>query len=244
MRWLNGNGTEWRDGDTLVSIGFLEPLNAIMAAGALMADAYREDGALSLGEVVGSSASATIQAVLDLPAMSSISSLIDPYTYAEGDTTAEKAADAAISYAGSQASSFLLPNFVKGIATGLDDTVRNQYSSGTTLGTARDSIVAGLPMLRKGLPASVDGFGRERTNTGNTALNLFNANLLPGQLQTYKQNAVEKELERISGSTGAVDIYPGKNAPYTVRYDNQSYSLTPEERDAYQRRRGRWTGYP
>ena len=64
MRWLNGNGTEWRDGDTLVSIGFLEPLNAIMAAGALMADSYREDGELSLGEVVGSSASATIQAVL------------------------------------------------------------------------------------------------------------------------------------------------------------------------------------
>lgn len=241
MRWLNGKGTEWRDGDTLVSIGFLEPLNAIMAAGALMADAYREDGALSLGEVVGSSASATIQAVLDLPAMSSISSLIDSYTYAEGDTTAEKAADAAISYAGSQASSFLLPNFVKGIATGLDDTVRSQYSSGTTLGTARDSIVAGLPMFRKDLPASVDGFGRERTNTGNTALNLLNANLLPGQLRTYRQNAVEKELERISGSTGATNIYPGKNAPYTVRYDNQSYSLTPKERDAYQRSRGQAT---
>lgn len=241
LRWLNGKGTEWRDGDTLVSIGFLEPLNAIMAAGALMADAYREDGELSLGEVVGSSASATIQAVLDLPAMSSISSLIDAYTYAEGDTTAEKAADAAISYGGSQASSFLLPNFVKGIATGLDDTVRSQYSSGTTLGGARDSIVAGLPMFRKDLPASVDGFGRERTNTGNTALNLFNANLLPGQLQTYKQNAVEKELERISGSTGAVNIYPGKNALYTVRHDNQSYSLTPEERDAYQRSRGQAT---
>ena len=241
MRWLNGKGTEWRDGDTLVSIGFLEPLNAIMAAGALMADAYREDGALSLGEVVGSSASATIQAVLDLPAMSSISSLIDAYTYAEGDTTAEKAADAAISYGGSQASSFLLPNFVKGIATGLDDTVRSQYGSGTTLGTARDSIVAGLPMFRKDLPASVDGFGRERTNTGNTALNLLNANLLPGQLRTYRQNAVEKELERISGSTGATNIYPGKNAPYTVRYDNQSYSLTPKERDAYQRSRGQAT---
>ena len=241
MRWLNGKGTEWRDGDTLVSIGFLEPLNAIMAAGALMADAYREDGALSLGEVVGSSASATIQAVLDLPAMSSISSLIDAYTYAEGDTTAEKAADAAISYGGSQASSFLLPNFVKGIATGLDDTVRSQYGSGTTLGTARDSIVAGLPMFRKDLPASVDGFGRERTNTGNTALNLLNANLLPGQLRTYRQNAVEKELERISGSTGATNIYPGKNAPYTVRYDNQSYSLMPKERDAYQRSRGQAT---
>ena len=241
MRWLNGKGTEWRDGDTLVSIGFLEPLNAIMAAGALMADAYREDGALSLGEVVGSSASATIQAVLDLPAMSSIGSLIDAYTYAEGETTAEKVFEAGFSYAGSQASSFLLPNFVKGIATGLDDTVRSQYGSGTTLGTARDSIVAGLPMFRKDLPASVDGFGRERTNTGNTALNLLNANLLPGQLWTYRQNAVEKELERISGSTGATNIYPGKNAPYTVRYDNQSYSLTPKERDAYQRSRGQAT---
>ena len=241
MRWLNGKGTEWRDGDTLVSIGFLEPLNAIMAAGALMADAYREDGALSLGEVVGSSASATIQAVLDLPAMSSIGSLIDAYTYAEGETTAEKVFEAGFSYAGSQASSFLLPNFVKGIATGLDDTVRSQYGSGTTLGTARDSIVAGLPMFRKDLPASVDGFGRERTNTGNTALNLLNANLLPGQLWTYRQNAVEKELERISGSTGATNIYPGKNAPYTVRYDNQSYSLMPKERDAYQRSRGQAT---
>ena len=241
MRWLNGKGTEWRDGDTLVSIGFLEPLNAVMAAGALMADAYREDGALSLRDIIMSSASATFQAVLDLPAMSSISSLIDAYTYAEGKTTAEKIFEAGFSYAGSQASSFLLPTFVKGIATGLDDTVRSQYGSGTTLGTARDSIVAGLPMFRKDLPASVDGFGRERTNTGNTALNLLNANLLPGQLRTYRQNAVEKELERISGSTGATNIYPGKNAPYTVRYDNQSYSLTPKERDAYQRSRGQAT---
>lgn len=241
MRWLNGKGTEWRDGDTLVSIGFLEPLNAVMAAGALMADAYREDGALSLRDIIMSSASATFQAVLDLPAMSSIGSLIDAYTYAGGKTTAEKIFEAGFSYAGSQASSFLLPNFVKGIATGLDDTVRSQYSSGTTLGTARDSIVAGLPMFRKDLPASVDGFGRERTNTGSTALNLLNANILPGQLRTYRQNAVEKELERVSGSTGATNIYPGKNAPYTVRYDNQSYSLTPKERDAYQRSRGQAT---
>ena len=241
LRWLNGEGTEWRDGDVLASIGFLEPLNAIMAAGALLADAYREDGALSVEDVVDSSASATFQSVLDLPAMSSIQSLIDAYTYSEGETTSEKVADAAISYAGSQASSFLLPNFVKGIATGLDDTARNPYSSNTTLGTARDSMVAGLPMFRETLPASVDGFGRERTNTGNTALNLLNSNLLPGQLQTYRQNAVEKELERLNDSTGAVNLYPGKNAPYTVRYDKQSYSLTPEERDAYQRSRGQAT---
>lgn len=241
LRWLNGEDAEWRDGDVLASIGFLEPLNAIMAAGALMADAYREDGALSVEDVVDSSASATFQSVLDLPAMSSIQSLIDAYTYSEGETTSEKVADAAISYAGSQASSFLLPNFVKGIATGLDDTARNPYSSNTTLGTARDSMVAGLPMFRETLPASVDGFGRERTNTGNTALNLLNSNLLPGQLQTYRQNAVEKELERLNDSTGAVELYPGKNAPYTVQYENQSYSLTPEERDAYQRTRGQAT---
>lgn len=241
LRWLNGEGAEWRDGDTLMSIGFLEPLNAIMAAGALMADSYREDGELSLVDVAMSSGSATFQAVLDLPAMSSIRSLMDAYTYAEGETAGEKAIGMLLSYGGSQASSFLLPNFVKGIATGLDDTVRSQYSSGSTLGTVRDSIVSGLPMFRENLPASVDGFGRERTYTGNTALNLLNANLLPGQLQTYKQNAVEKELERISSGTGAVNIYPGKNAPYTVRHDNQSYSLTPVERDAYQRSRGQVT---
>lgn len=36
-RWTRGESTEWRDGDELVSIEFLEPLNALMTMGALVA---------------------------------------------------------------------------------------------------------------------------------------------------------------------------------------------------------------
>ena len=238
LRWLNGENPEWKDGDMLLSVGFLEPINAIMAAGALMADAYQQDGTISLKDVVESSASATFQAVLDLPAMSSISSMIDAYTYAEGENTAEKAFDAAISYGGSQVSSFLIPNVVKGIATGLDDTVRNQYSGDTSMQNAFDSVIAGIPGLRKELPASLDNFGREKTNTGNTLWNMLNSNLLPGQLQTYKQNAVEKELERLWNTTQSSEIYPEKSAPSTIKYDGNTYELDSDQRDTYQKIRG------
>lgn len=238
VRAFKGESTEWQDDDTLLAIGFLDPINAIMAAGALLSDAYSEDGELTIKETADASLSSLVQAVLDLPAMSSISSLIDAYTYAEGETAGEKAANAAMEYAASQASSFLLPNALKGIATGTDDTVRNQYAGETWQEDAANSIKAGLPMLRETLPASLDSFGREKTYTGNSLLDFLNANLLPGTLTKYSETELEEEIERLNNETGATNIYPDKSAPTSVSYDNEKYTLTPEERYAYQQNFG------
>lgn len=233
MRGLNGESTEWQDGDTLMSIGFLDPINSIMAAGSFIADAYKEDGTLTAEDVADASFSALFQSVLDLPAMSSISDLIDAYTYADGETTAEKAGNAALDYAAGEVESFLIPNALRGIATGLDDTVRNRYAGETFGESVKEGIVSGLPIARENLPASLDPFGREKTQTGNTVMNMLNNNLLPGALTKYKETDVEKTLETVYDATGNASIYPDKSAPSSFNVDGEKFTLDAEQKDEF-----------
>ena len=235
VRAIDGGSKEWQDGDTIVSIGFLDPINSIMAAGSLLADEYKEEDGVTLQGTLEASLGGVWQAILDLPAMTSISDLINSYKYAEGDTDAAKLVNAALDYAGSQAASFLVPNALRGIATGFDDTVRNQYS-GETLGEATvDSIKSGIPGLRETLPASIDPLGREKTQTGNTMLNVLNNNVLPGQISKYKLSDVEAEIESVYDATGNASVYPDKSAPNSIKYDSESYPLSSEQKQEYQR---------
>lgn len=233
MRGLNGESTEWQDGDTLMSIGFLDPINSIMAAGSFIADAYKEDGTLTAEDVADASFSALFQSVLDLPAMSSISDLSDAYTYADGETLAKKLKNTTKDYAAGEVESFLIPNALRGIATGLDDTVRNRYAGETFGESVKEGIVSGLPIARENLPASLDPFGREKTQTGNTVMNMLNNNLLPGALTKYKETDVEKTLETVYDATGNASIYPDKSAPSSFNVDGEKFTLDAEQKDEF-----------
>ena len=233
LRLLNGGDPAWRDGDMLMSIGFLDPINSIMAAGALLADEYREDGSISAGDVMKASLGSIWQSVLDLPAMSSINDLMTTYEYAEGDTTSDKLTNTILDYGGGELESFVVPNFMRGIATGLDDTVRNRYGGESIKETAADGIKSGLPGLRETLPASLDPFGREKTQTGNTALNILNNNLLPGALTRYKETEVESTLNRVYEATENAAVYPDKKAPNSISVDNQKIQLDQEQKDEF-----------
>ena len=233
LRSLNGDSEEWQDGDTLVSIGFLDPINSIMAAGSLLADDYKENGA-SVGGVLKSSLGGVWQAVLDLPAMSSLSDLINTYNYAEGETAAERLINTAIDYTGSQVASFLVPNALKGVAAGIDNTVRDQYGADTVFKNTVDSVKVGIPALRETVPSALDPFGRERTQTGNTALNIANNNILPGYVSKFNQDAVEAELERLNSKTGEASVYPERKAPSKVKYKDNEYQLSQDQKRRYQ----------
>lgn len=238
LRFLDGGDAEWKDGDTIVSIGFLDPINSIMAAASLIADEYEADEKVGFLDVLGSSFGGIWQSILDLPVMTSVSDLITTYEYAEGETAGDKALNAAVDYAGSQASSFVVPNILRGVATGMDDTVRNQYT-GETLGKSiLDSIVSGIPGLRSTLPASLDPFGREKTQTGDDFLNFVNNSILPGQVSKYKLTDIEAEIESVYNKTGDTTLYPDKNAPNSVLYDNQKYTLDAEQKQNYQKTLG------
>lgn len=230
-RWIAGESTEWRDGDDLVSIGFLDPINAQMTYGALLADCYEEDGKTTFGDVTRENLSSIYQSVMDLPAMSQFQEIENSFKYSKADTTGGKIADATFRYGASQATSFI-PNIVSGVAQGVDGTVRDTYNGDTAWENGLSAMKSKIPGLRETLPAALDNWGQEKKYTGTAAENFLNATLNPGSVTKYRTSAVNQELYRLGEN---IDIkYPEKKAPNSGNRDGEKVSLDQGERRKYQ----------
>lgn len=235
LRDLRGESAEWQHGDTLLSIGFLDPLNAQLTTGALIADDIRSEEGVTAGRVLGNSLSGALQSVLDTPVMSTFQDVATSYEYSDASTTGGKVLDAAQKYAANQLSS-VIPNSLRGIAQGLDDTERNAYSSDNVWQQAVDNAKASIPGLRETLPAKTDVWGNPVKNEGGVR-NFMNRNINPGNITTYKTDAVSSEIEKISEATGA-SLYPDRTAPRSIKVDGEAVSLTFEQRSMYQKSYG------
>ena len=229
-RWIAGESTEWRDGDDLVSIGFLDPINAQMTYGALLADCYKDEG-LTFANVAGGNLESAFQSVMDLPAMSQFQEIENSLKYSKADTTGGKLADATFRYGASQATSFV-PNVVSGVAQGVDGTVRDTYNGDTVWENSLNAMKSKIPGLRETLPAALDNWGQEKKYTGTAAENFLNATLNPGSVTKYRTSAVNQELYRLGEN---IDIkYPEKKAPNSGNRDGEKVSLDQDERRQYQ----------
>ena len=229
-RWIAGESTEWRDGDDLVSICFLDPINAQMTYGALLADCYKDEG-LTFANVAGGNLESAFQSVMDLPAMSQFQEIENSLKYSKADTTGGKLADATFRYGASQATSFV-PNVVSGVAQGVDGTVRDTYNGDTVWENSLSAMKSKIPGLRETLPAALDNWGREKKYTGTAAENFLNATLNPGSVTKYRTSAVNQELYRLGEN---IDIkYPEKKAPNSGNRDGEKVSLDQGERRQYQ----------
>lgn len=229
-RWIAGESTEWRDGDDLVSIGFLDPINAQMTYGALLADCYKDEG-LTFANVAGGNLESAFQSVMDLPAMSQFQEIENSLKYSKADTTGGKLADATFRYGASQATSFV-PNVVSGVAQGVDGTVRDTYNGDTVRENSLSAMKSKIPGLRETLPAALDNWGQEKKYTGTAAENFLNATLNPGSVTKYRTSAVNQELYRLGEN---IDIkYPEKKAPNSGNRDGEKVSLDQDERRQYQ----------
>lgn len=229
-RWIAGESTEWRDGDDLVSIGFLDPINAQMTYGALLADCYKDEG-LTFSNVAGGNLESAFQSVMDLPAMSQFQEIENSLKYSKADTTGGKLADATFRYGASQATSFV-PNVVSGVAQGVDGTVRDTYNGDTVWENSLSAMKSKIPGLRETLPAALDNWGQEKKYTGTAAENFLNATLNPGSVTKYRTSAVNQELYRLGEN---IDIkYPEKKAPNSGNRDGEKVSLDQDERRQYQ----------
>lgn len=229
-RLIAGESTEWRDGDDLVSIGFLDPINAQMTYGALLADCYKDEG-LSFGNVALGNLESAFQSVMDLPAMSQFQEIANGYKYSKAETTGGKVAEAALRYGASQATSFV-PNVVSGVAQGVDGTVRDTYNGDTVWENSLNAMKSKVPGLRETLPAALDNWGQEKKYTGTAAENFLNATLNPGSVTKYRTSAVNQELYRLGEN---IDIkYPEKKAPNSGNRDGEKVPLNQDERRQYQ----------
>ena len=235
MRDIRGESAEWQAGDTLLSIGFLDPLNAQLTTGALIADDIRSEDGVTASRVLGNSLSGALQSVLDTPVMSTFQDVATNYEYSDASTTGGKVWDAAQKYAANQLSS-VIPNSLRGIAQGLDDTERNAYSSDNVWQQAIDNAKASIPGLRETLPAKTDVWGNPVKNEGGVR-NFMNRNINPGNITTYKTDAVSSEIEKISEATNT-SLYPDRTAPRSLKVDGEAISLTFEQRSMYQKAYG------
>ena len=151
-RWLNGESTEYQDGDELLSIGFLEPINGFMSMGSMIADDIESDPDADFWSRVGSIGNATaaglFQSISELPAMSGLQTIQDAIEYADGDSVGEQVANAAISYIGSQLPSFVVPNFLTNIAEGTDPYVRAPWEADSLGEELLYQVMADIPGLR------------------------------------------------------------------------------------------------
>ena len=235
LRDLRGESAEWQAGDQLLSIGFLDPLNAQLTTGALIADDIRSEAGVTAGRVLGNSLSGALQSVLDTPVMSTFQDVATNYEYSGASTPGGKMMDAAQKYAANQLSS-IIPNSLRGIAQGLDDTERNAYSSDNVWQQAVDNAKASIPGLRETLPAKTDVWGNPVKNEGGIR-NFMNRNVNPGNVTTYKPDAVSSEIEKISEATNT-SLYPDRTAPRSLKVDGEAVSLTFEQRSMYQKAYG------
>ena len=235
LRDLRGESAQWQAGDQLLSIGFLDPLNAQLTTGALIADDIRSEAGVTAGRVLGNSLSGALQSVLETPVMSTFQDVATNYEYSGASTPGGKMMDAAQKYAANQLSS-IIPNSLRGIAQGLDDTERNAYSSDNVWQQAVDNAKASIPGLRETLPAKTDVWGNPVKNEGGIR-NFVNRNINPGNITTYKTDAVSSEIEKISEATGE-SLYPDRTAPRSLKVDGEAVSLTFEQRSMYQKAYG------
>lgn len=234
QRALSGGSAEWQDGDTLIDLSSVEPLNLLMNLGTEMA---KDDGNAIIKSLKATGTS-FLDATADLPVVQGVGDFAkDVFVY--GNNPVESAMDAAASTAVSS----VIPNILRSAAKGMDDRPRYTYSGDTLQERVVDNIKNSIPVLRETLPGSVNPFGEEKTYQGDTLTRLLNSMLNPVGVNTYTQSDVSKELETLRGQTGETSFYPSKSIPSSLSYtddngNSHSVSMDYEQRQDYQRDRG------
>lgn len=241
-RWKNGESTEWRYDDNLVNIGFLEPINGLMALGSLLWDSAQDEDGITALDVANASFESVMQAFADLPAMSTVTNIANTYKYSTAENAVGKAAEAAASFVGSSLTS-IVPNALAGIAQGVDEgTVRDAYATEKSglPGVAEETLNVAkskIPGLRETLPVSLDNLGNERKTTASAFMNWLNSNILPGSITKYQSTRISEEAKKLA-ETGEKLNVPDRKAPNKISVDGEDVKLSAEQKRAYQQTYG------
>lgn len=237
-RFAKGGGAEWQEGDNLMSVEFLDPMNAILTTGALLAeDIESEDGASAL-DLGKRTLEGTIQSVLDLPMMDQIAQFGNAKRYSDADTEGGKVLDAALQFAAGVPASFV-PNAVKGVAQSTDPYQRDAYTQDNPLLQAWDNVKAGVPGARNTLPTKTNSYG-DPLDADKGVLSWLNNNLLPGRITQYDKPRSETTnvLDELYAATGNDGVYPSRQAPTSVTFKSEKFELSDAEQKKFQRTAG------
>ena len=243
-RWIEGESPDWKTGDDLMSVEFLEPLNALMTVGALVAkDNVDASFWEKVGNYGGDSMEALYQSILEIPTMQTIQTVQSTVQYHDEDGALSLWAEIPFEIARGSVTGFI-PSPIRQAAQASDKVYRETYGDKNIWNQTKSSVQNSTPVARNQLDPKLDNFGQAK-KLESTARNVLNAFVNPGSLRTYRQSTVSKELDRVYAATDDANIYPDRNAPYTTSYTQdgkkKDFKLTADERQAYQRSRGQTT---
>jgi hypothetical protein len=236
LDWLSGKPKrEWREGDTLVSVDWMEPLNAFMAIGSLIAN----DTDADLGSYAVDYAEGAFQALMDIPVMSNLKSLDDTIRYSNSDNWSEALGEGLAEYGTNTATGFIPAPF-RQIAKALDPYYRDT-SADTAGQKALNKVKNAIPGLRQTLDPKLGATGELKKYNEGGLQHMLNSLFLPGSISTLGGSETDTELEKLYKATGMENIYQDRKAPKSVSLAGEKYELTNDEKRSYLQTQGQAT---
>lgn len=236
LDWLNGKAKrEWREGDTLISVDWMEPLNAFMAIGSLIAN----DSDADLGSYAADYAEGAFQALMDIPVMSNLKSLDDTIRYSNSDNWGEALGEGLAEYGTNTATGFIPAPF-RQIAKALDPYYRDTTAD-TAGEEALNKVKNAIPGLRQTLDPKIGTTGELKKYNEGGLQHMLNSLFLPSSISTLGGSETDTELEKLYKATGMENIYQDRKAPKSVSLDGEKYELTNDEKRSYLRTQGQAT---
>ena len=242
LRALQGKGTDWQDDDLVISIDFLEPFNAQMYLGYLLA---QEDSvADAVSSFPANAVRSVISSIADMPAMQGMQEALDILSNMssigtdEGDITfGQWAEDSAGQVIGTTASGFI-PSWMRQAAQVIDPYYRDT-SGNSSMEKALNQVKAAIPGLSQTLPKKYSGLGKEQLRNDDWLSGIFNTMVNPGDADRIKADEVTNFIDELYDLTGDLNIYPDAAAPKSFTQDKKTYTIsTKEETEAYQKAYG------
>lgn len=226
LRGLSGQGTDWQDGDEVISLAGISPIDMFLNAGTKFA-ALAPDS--SLGDYNSAFLQAAISSTLDMPLFSSLADLSQTLKDAE-QMDMETAGDLAGDALDSMFSGFV-PQFVRQFAKAADPYYRD-VSSDSWIGERINNAMQYLPGLRNMLDPKLTGYG-EPKEQGPAALRWLVSLALPMPISELNISDVTDTLSNIREATGKDSFYPDRRAPSNITIDGEKLDLNTGEKRAY-----------
>lgn len=227
LRGLTDKNTGWEKSDVISSLDFLEPFNTQMYLGYELAQSEDMDAL----KYAGATAKSIWSSIMDSPVMTGLADIEELVGEFEEAENANDVINAAAGYVGNVASSFV-PQWLRQTAQNMDGYYRDTRGA-TPVETAWNSFRAAIPGQSQDMPKKYSGLGEEQKRGG-----WFETFADPTATKEYNPNPVTTYLDELTGRTGDNSIYPERQAPMRIEFNDKVVELDGEMRETYQKTYG------
>lgn len=209
------------------SYEWMQPTGSALAMGASIYDAAKDGG--SLIETLSNGIISAGDAYLEQSFYKDIIDLFKGYGSPTENMIRELLTGTASQF---------IPTIVGATARTIDPTVRTSYTGGNIIDDILAQAKVKTPGLSKSAPASVNVRGEE-TQRGNLAQRILDNFIFPWTTNRNggEENAVGEAIDEVYAETGDKTIFR-QVSPYKVDYGGETYKMTGEEREQFQKTQG------